>query len=37
MEHTKDKCWKRGKDGKVSFVANNYLEVLVDDEEASFE
>jgi hypothetical protein len=33
MGHMKDKCWKRGKDGKASSTTNNYLEVLVDDEE----
>jgi hypothetical protein len=37
MGHTKDICWKRGKDGKVSSDANNYLKVLVDDEEATLE
>jgi hypothetical protein len=37
MGHTENKCWKKGKDGKVSSVANNYLKVLVDDEEATFE
>lgn len=30
MGHTKEKCWKRRKDGKASFV-------LVADEEATFE
>jgi hypothetical protein len=30
MGHTKDKCWKRRKDGKTSFV-------LVDDEERTLE
>jgi hypothetical protein len=33
----KDRCWKRRKDGKVSFDANNYLKVLFDDEEATLE
>jgi hypothetical protein len=37
MGHTKDICWKCGKDGKMSTVATNYLKVLVDDEEATLE
>jgi hypothetical protein len=37
MGHTKNICWKCGKDGKTPFVANNYLEVLIDDEEATLE
>jgi hypothetical protein len=32
MGHMKDRCWKRGKDGKASSATNNYLEVLIDDE-----
>jgi hypothetical protein len=32
-----DKCLRHGKDGKAPFVANNYLEVLVDDEDATLE
>jgi hypothetical protein len=35
--HIKDICWKCGKDGKTPFVANNYLEVLIDDEETTLE
>ncbi len=34
---TKNICWKCGKDGKTPFVANNYLEVLIDDEETTLE
>jgi hypothetical protein len=37
MGHMEDRCWKRGKDGKVSFDANNYLKVLIDDEETMLE
>jgi len=37
MGHTKDKCWKWGKDGKITSTSNNYLEVLVNDEEAILE
>jgi hypothetical protein len=33
MGHIEDKCWKRGKDGKTTSTLNNYLEVLVNDEE----
>jgi hypothetical protein len=37
MGHIEHKCWKHGKDGKAQFVANNYLEILVDDEDAMLE
>lgn len=37
MGHIKDKCQKHGKDGKMPTIAINYLEVLVDDEEATLE
>jgi hypothetical protein len=37
MGHIKDKCWKLGNDGKAPFVANNYLEILVDDEDPTLE
>jgi hypothetical protein len=37
MGQTEDKCWERGNDEKVSSIANNYLEVLVDDEEVMLE
>jgi hypothetical protein len=37
MGHTEDKCWKHGKDGKMPFATNNYLEVLVNDENATLE
>jgi len=37
MDHTEDRCWKNGKDRKALSATNNYLEVLVDDEEAALE
>jgi hypothetical protein len=37
MGHTENQCWKHGKDGKAPFVANNYLEVLIDDKEVTSE
>jgi hypothetical protein len=37
MGHTKNKCWKWGKHGKITSTSNNYLEVLVNDEEATLE
>jgi hypothetical protein len=37
MGHTENQCWKHGKDCKAPFVANNYLEVLVDDEKVALE
>jgi len=37
MGHTKNICWKCGKDGKMSTVVTNYLKVLVDDEETTLE
>jgi hypothetical protein len=37
MGHIEHKCWKHGKDGKAQFVANNYLQILVDDEGAMLE
>jgi hypothetical protein len=37
MGHIKDICWKWGKDGKTTSTSNNYLEVLVNDEEATLE
>jgi len=32
-----DWCWKIGKEPKPNFVANNYLEVLIDDETIKLE
>jgi len=37
MEHTEDRCLKRGKDGKTTPTSNNYLEVLVNDGKATLE
>jgi hypothetical protein len=37
MGHMKDRCWKKGKDSKVSSNANNYLDSSIDDEEAMLE
>lgn len=37
MDHTEDRCWKNGKDGKALSATNNDLQVLVDDEEAALE
>jgi hypothetical protein len=32
-----DWCWKKRKEPKAKFVANNYLEVLVNDETTTLE
>lgn len=37
MGHTKDICWKCGKNGKMLIVVINYLKVLVDHEETTLE
>jgi hypothetical protein len=37
MGHTEDMCWKKGKEVKSHSTANNYLEVLVDDESTTLE
>jgi hypothetical protein len=37
MGHTKNKCWKKGKETKSHSTTINYLEVLVDDELATLE
>jgi hypothetical protein len=37
MDHTEYRCWKNGKDGKALSATNNYLEILVDDQEAALE
>jgi hypothetical protein len=37
MGHIENKCWKKGKDTKPHAIANNYLEVLMDDEAATLE
>jgi hypothetical protein len=35
LGHFKDKCWKKPKDGKSHSGATNFLEVLLNDEEAT--
>jgi hypothetical protein len=35
LGHLGDKCWKKPKDGKTHFGAANFLEVLLNDEEAT--
>jgi len=35
MGHIEDMCWKHGKDDKTLFASNNYLKVLVNNEEAT--
>jgi hypothetical protein len=36
MRHTKNRCWKKGKDFKTHATINNYLEMLMDDEATTF-
>jgi len=35
LGHSEDRCWKKPKDGKVHPGATNFLEVLLNDEEAT--
>jgi hypothetical protein len=35
LGHLEDRCWKKPKDGKSHFGAPNFLEVLLNDEEAT--
>jgi hypothetical protein len=35
LGHFEDKCWKKPKDGKFHFGTTNFLEVLLNDEEAT--
>ncbi len=35
LGHFEDKCWKKPKDGKLHFGAANFLEMLLNDEEAT--
>ncbi len=35
LEHSEDRCWKKPKDGKVHLGSTNFLEVLLNDEEAT--
>jgi hypothetical protein len=37
LGHSKDKCWKKPKDGKSHSGATNFLEVLLNDEEATIQ
>jgi hypothetical protein len=37
MGHAKEWCWKKRKEPKPNFVANNYLEALIDDEATTLE
>jgi hypothetical protein len=37
LGHSYDKCWKKPKDGKSHFRATNFLEVLLNDEEATMQ
>jgi len=35
LEHSEDKCWKKPKDGKVHPASANFLEMMLNDEEAT--
>ncbi len=35
LGHTEDRCWKKPKDGKAHPGSANFLEVMLDDEEAT--
>ncbi len=35
LGHSKDKCWKKPKDGKAHPRSTNFLEVMLNDEEAT--
>jgi hypothetical protein len=37
LGHLKDRCWKKPKDGKSHFGTTNFLEVLLNDEEATMQ
>jgi hypothetical protein len=37
LGHSEDKCWKKLKDGKSPFGTTNFLEVLLNDEEATMQ
>ncbi len=34
LGHSEDRCWRKPKDGKVQFGTTNYVEVLLNDEQA---
>jgi len=35
LGHSKDRCWKKPKDGKVHYGATNFVKVLLNDEQAT--
>jgi hypothetical protein len=37
LGHSKDRCWKKSKDGRTHFRAANFVEVLLNDEEATLQ
>jgi len=37
LGHSEDRCWKKPKDGKPHSGATNFLEVLLNDEEATMQ
>jgi len=37
LGHSEDRCWKKPKDGKVHSGATNFVEVLLDDEQATLQ
>ncbi len=37
LGHSEDRCWKKPKDGKVHSGAVNFVEVLLDDEQATLQ
>ncbi len=37
LGHSEDRCWKKPKDGKVRSGAANFVEVLLDDEQATLQ
>jgi hypothetical protein len=37
LNHLEDRCWKKPKDGKSHSGTTNFLEVLLNDEEATMQ
>ncbi len=37
LSHSEDRCWKKPKDGKSHSGAINFLEILLNDEEAAMQ
>ncbi len=37
LGHSEDRCWKKPKDGRTHFGATNFVEVLLNDEEATLQ